>query len=728
VISNGKLISIKDGAVSALASEHLDMPFGVAVDAAGALYVSNRGKLQNVSVFSPQGKYLRSIGKSGGRPDMGRFDPRGMLEPAGMAIDGKGRLWVMECIDSPKRVSVWDAAMGTLQKEFFGGAHYSACIWMDSERPDEVYCDGALWKVDLDKRTSYPYSTVWRQRDPNSPANLSTHGGGLHMFTAKNGRQYGYATDGIYSKVLFMRVGDVFQPLLAFVSGHGTGGGGWKTEWIPYPATAKAFRDPTFNKKNPWGATLPWVDANNDGIMQPEEIGAVVVAQNFSCADRDLNLWMPKGEVYRPLGIEANGRPVYDFTKPEKVTFPCNLAAADPADGSLYGFSDNPPDGPKAICFARFQQGGKMLWAYRGGMAWFQGGLSQPPQQPGKIVGQTVLLGTAGDYCGFATYFGVHHLYTRDGICVGTVFRDPRTGGDLGADVIACENGNGQLVKPKGMNRYFALGGDQDGRITEVFGLDTVKRLPGGTLTITPADSKQVIDAFAAYQAKLARGQRLVIVRGRKALELAQPVTKTINASQSFQARTAYDEKNLYVLFEVTSPAPMVNGMTDPHLLFKGGNCLDIQFATDPNADSKREKPVIGDLRLLISRKNDKPVAVLYRPKLKDFKGQPVVFRTANVESFDSIDSTDRVALEYQQLTSGSFKAVATVPLAILGWQPQPRTKVQIDVGYIFGNNEGTKAMVRSYWSNNGFSAGVLNDVPNESKLVPKEWGMAEVE
>jgi hypothetical protein len=36
--------------------------------------------------------------------------------------------------------------------------------------------------------------------------------------------------------------------------------------------------------------------------------------------------------------------------------------------------------------------------------------------------------------------------------------------------------------------------------------------------------------------------------------------------------------------------------------------------------------------------------------------------------------------------------------------------------------------MARSYWSNNGFSANVLNDLPNESKLVPAEWGEAEVE
>jgi len=91
VISDGrKLVTVKDGKVAELASDHVDAPTAVAVDAKGSFYVSNRGKLQNASVFSPEGKYIRSIGKEGGRPTLGRFDPAGMLRPAGVAIGAKG--------------------------------------------------------------------------------------------------------------------------------------------------------------------------------------------------------------------------------------------------------------------------------------------------------------------------------------------------------------------------------------------------------------------------------------------------------------------------------------------------------------------------------------------------------------------------------------------------------------------------------------------------------------
>ena len=46
----------------------------------------------------------------------------------------------------------------------------------------------------------------------------------------------------------------------------------------------------------------------------------------------------------------------------------------------------------------------------------------------------------------------------------------------------------------------------------------------------------------------------------------------------------------------------------------------------------------------------------------------------------------------------------------------------------IFGNSAGTQASLRAYWTNNSFSANVTNDIPNESRLEPAEWGTATVE
>ncbi|HUW32531.1 MAG TPA: hypothetical protein VM223_13045, partial [Planctomycetota bacterium] len=87
VASGAKVLIIRDGEVTAEVADHLDEPRGIAATAAvaadGTLFVANAGALQNVSVFDKAGKYLRSIGKPGGRPRVGAYDPAGMLEPGG---------------------------------------------------------------------------------------------------------------------------------------------------------------------------------------------------------------------------------------------------------------------------------------------------------------------------------------------------------------------------------------------------------------------------------------------------------------------------------------------------------------------------------------------------------------------------------------------------------------------------------------------------------------------
>ena len=48
----------------------------------GEVYVANCGDLQNISVFNTHGKYLRSIGRKGGRPRVGLYRNDGILDPA----------------------------------------------------------------------------------------------------------------------------------------------------------------------------------------------------------------------------------------------------------------------------------------------------------------------------------------------------------------------------------------------------------------------------------------------------------------------------------------------------------------------------------------------------------------------------------------------------------------------------------------------------------------------
>jgi len=719
VVSQGRVLAVSKGQAAPLVSAHLDQPTGIAAAPDGWLYVANGGKLQNVSVFDGSGKYEMSIGKAGGRPRVGRFDKRGMLEPGGLALDARGCLWVAETLDSPKRQSVWDVKSGECVNEFFGASSYFGWAYMDPKHAGEIYCHNVLWKVDLDKKTSTPHSTIWRATAPDmiEEASPSGYAGHFRVFSAKNGRQFGWG-QGSYANKLYMRVGDIFKPIAGAVI---VSKGNPFIAWPPYPI----FAD---NTKFPNG-TYIWQDANDDQTIQENELCRPATERGeslFNWIDEDLNVWCDSGFLIAPLRFEADGRPVYDFSKRTPIPFRGSNGNAtslwlDPGDGGVYTL--NPGQSPG---LAKFTRDGKLLWGYPRIPQW-NDALNLPIVAPGRLWGLTMPLGLAGGFTGAADYFGPYHLFTRDGLYVAMLMRDGRSGG-LGPDITASETITGQLVKPEGLNRYFLLAGDQDGRVTEVLGLDTVKRLPGGAYVHGEQDTKHAAEALAEYEKLRARSQKLAIGRGKGSLAAAASVGKSAGAGRSFSVCAAYDEKNLHVAYDVASPAELTNEASDPRLLFKGGNVLDIQLAADPQADPKRKTPVPGDVRILVTRQKGKPLAVIYQPKAKDFKGEPIVLSSpTGKETFEAIQADAPVGLDYQKTGEG-FKATVSIPLQLIGWSPQPGAKVRLDFGYIFGNATGSQAAVRAYWSNNSFSANVVSDVPNESRLEPAEWGEATVE
>jgi hypothetical protein len=718
-ISDGKVARVTKAGAVPFITDHVDMPTGLALAADGTLYVANGGAAQQVTVFDAAGKYAKSLGKAGGRPRVGRYDPSGILEPGGIALDAKGRLWVAETLDAPKRHSVWDPATGALTAEYFGASSYFGWAYMDPKHPDELFCHNVLWKVNLDTGTCIPVSTIWRATKENmiDQPNPGGYAGHFRVMTAKNGRQYGWGMID-YSPMLFIREGDIFKPLAGSIRvAYGQYGSG-----MLYPAMKGIY------EKTKAPAYL-WQDQNRDQCVQENELIVSPAGRGetaFNWIDDELNVWNDYGTKFAPVAIGADGVPVYDFTKAEKIPFLGHNAngtsyTLDEKDGSLYYLAPGAEPG-----WAKYTRDGKLVWGYSGVMPWGNA-LNLPMVSPGKLYGLTMPLGTAGDFTGAANYFGPYHLFTRDGIYVAMIMRDGRSGG-MGPDITASEVVTGQLVKPDGMNRYFLIAGDQDGRVTEILGLDTVQRLPGGTLTISPDDEKKVKEALADYQRALARSQRLEIVRGKAGLDAGKSITKSVDANRGFTVHAAYDAKNLYVAYDVSSPVGLINGQPDPRIIFKGGNCLDIQLAADPKADPKRTTPAPGDVRLLVTQQAGKTTAVLFRPKVAGFAGTPIVLSSpTGKEPFDAIEVTPRVGLEYKT-RAGGFTALVTIPLDLIGLTPTPGTDVRMDVGYIFGNATGTQASVRSYWMNNSFSANVTYDIPNESRVEPKEWGNAMVE
>ena len=194
-----KTIDILDtatGETKPLVSEGLSAPFGIATDAKGRIYVSDQGNTgrhqftkdgqllwralrlngdssQQVKIFDSKGNLLRAIGVKGGQQP-GKIDPESFYQPAGIAIDARGQLWVTEFTTAPKRVTVWQipddltTAAPNLAKQFVGPAAYGGgAAMIDPAEPwrimDTNY--GVVFDVDLSNGQYRPVDLPWRQYD-----------------------------------------------------------------------------------------------------------------------------------------------------------------------------------------------------------------------------------------------------------------------------------------------------------------------------------------------------------------------------------------------------------------------------------------------------------------------------------------------------------------------------------------------------------------------------------
>lgn len=731
VISARTVVDVAGGKVKPLVEAGLDAPASVAVGADGMLYVANGGKRQDVAVFDATGRPVRTVGKPGGRPAKGTYDREGMYSPGGIDVDASNRLWVAETTDGPKRVSVWDTTSGLNLAEYFGGSSYFGYGYIDPDRPDEILAHSVLWTIDWPNRKGTPRTTVWRKTAPDmiEAPNPDGYQGLARIMTAADGHQYMWG-NGQSKSILYRCDKDVFKPFVAVINIYSS---------PLYPGQGSPLLDDL--KQYPHGHYF-WQDQNDDQCVQPDEITPMPKGfhnMGIAWVDRDLTLCLRSGHLLKPKGTMKGGWPLYDMAE----------LAKSPLVGKVNGYVWRDPDGFTYSAnnnLVKWSPDGQALWSYSGITGWHDA-LNLPMVGPGRLWGMTGPMGTAGDFFGMMTYFGVNHIFTRDGIYVAAVLKDGRLGG-RGSDEGQPEGQGGQFVKlrpdPNGPDRYFVIHGGQDSRVWEVFGLGSVEPLPGGVYEVTAADADLAAAKNKDYKALMARSRKLTIVRGRSALDGAEAVAKSVDGARRFEARVAYDATNLYVRFDVTAPSPLINAESDPKLLFRGGNCLDIQLAADPAADAARKIPAPGDVRVLVTRQagsagsagsaasagsgQAKPYAVAFRPRVAGSTGERIVLKSpTGQEAFDAIEVLESFALDYAK-TGDGFRATVTVPLAVLGWKPVPGQTVKMDLGYLFGNETGTRDAVRAYWMNNSFAANVVNDVPHESRLEPAEWGTATVE
>ena len=683
---------------------------GIAVDQAGQIYVGLRQPDHQVKVYTADGKFVRAIGRQGGRAVPGPWIADGMFWIGGLTVDSQGKLWVAESDMYPKRISVWDTTTGKLLNEFFGPTTYGALGGAINPRdPTLMVGAGCEWRIDPKTGKAACLGTITRDGMENSRFGVGTNGK-LYLAVAP-GQAHG--SDAIR---IFERVGDAQYKLRSMFIYEGSGN------------TIK---------------TTYWADENGDGQKQDAETTTVSGQLAFSgwymYLAPDLAIYSGK-QQFKVTGFTACGAPKYDLTKPTAMP----IAGMGSADGQF------------VFCQGSYGQNnawnecydiatGKLRWQYPDNFVGVHGSHNAVPPEVGMIRGSFGPCGTAklpaplGNIWVIPTNVGEWHILTEDGYYLTKLFQGdpmkivwpdkavpdaildnvpPGMGGeDFGGSISYASDG--KLYLQAGKTGFWNV---------EVTGLDTVQALKGSTLTIAEGDTKTALKLRESYLQEAKGNARLTIKKATPTFTgnldkdfAADAVVKYQKQDDAaVRSAAAWDDTNLYLAWDVKDNTPWVNGATEAAQMYIGGDTVDFQLGADPKADKNRGEPGRGDLRLSIGNFQGKPTAVLFRKVSTEKK--PKSFASGVVKEYrmDYVDILADAKITVKPQQGQSYVVEAMIPLKALEVTLSDGLVLHGDFGATHGDT-GNRTRLRSYWSNE--HTGITDDAVFELMMEPKNWG-----
>jgi RES domain-containing protein len=736
-----KINTVSQQSVSVI--EHgLLAPRCVTTDAQNQIYVSDWGSSFQVKVFAPDGTPLRSIGKAGGRPWMGKWDTSGMLVPTGIAVTDTGKLWVAEDDSSPKRISVWNAETGAFLKEFIGPTPYGGGgALIDPIDPTVAYSQGLRLKLDMEAKTWDIESSVGRRMDVNQPFAYQGHAiFSNRKLVRRNGQEY-LIQSGRANITIFQRKGDLYLPVAAQ--------GGFRIDLVRN-ASQKHIWDsdigyhivddwyPAFFKEH-LGENYTWTDLNGDNLVQPEEMqwakalgtgdayvaGEQMIAMGFwgGSVANDWSIYWPgscldANGVYRldVKGWTDVGAPIYAIE--DSVV----IAAREDSFYSLYVSSDDNifinyawernKGGAIIECLNR---DGDSLWAIP-----FSKEHGIKDIHSNNILNEFTIPGL-GSVLGTWAWHGnyMSHLITADGLYVSSLLE---SGQRVGPYAAWDESFKAYYQGPDGVP-YIINGANDSHHILEIKGLE------GGrfeaALQLTAEDVAQAAQ-IAELPVERAAPEPIIMVGSSGQIpvidgeldewNLRSGVRLEGDKERSARIALQRDDQNLYLAYEVSKDSPFSNQGNDWQALFITGDCVDLMLANRRKVDPHRPAAVEGDQRLLITEYQGEPIAVLYRPVVPG-STEPTQLMAARIDEITRLDSANiRIQSE-----GNRYNVEASIPLKDLGLDPHYSDTLQGDVGVIFSDEMGSSRSQRLYYYNK--KTGITADLTTEATLQPAEWG-----
>ncbi len=395
---------------------------------------------------------------------------------------------------------------------------------------------------------------------------------------------------------------------------------------------------------------------------------------------------------------------------------------------------------------------GKLIWSYRNDWPGVHASHMSGMQAPyGVLNGTLKNLGTfynsEGDqYTVIRGNYGCNYIITTDGYYVATLMQDSRTVATaLPADLTPGDDMNGfsgggepfggnGSTQSDGGSRFVIATGGRVPIVVRIEGMDTIKHIKTVPFKATLKELEKcyawvepkeegtgiVTGEETGYEIKYAaKGFKLDGAsddwEGYKALHISVDGT-----AEYADARLAWNEENLYAIFEVSDESPMVNGANEYVRLFKGGDVCDINLSETSNASST---PADGDIRIMLSKFKGEPIAVLFKQKDSKKTGTEEAQFSSPVRTVDydtvKILSDAEVVINY---TDTGYTIEAKISWNAIGYAtPSTNSVMRGDLGIITGDSEGTLNLARIYYFNK--DTGLTNDIPGEASTYPGKWG-----
>jgi len=676
-----------------------------------------------IKEYDLTGKPLGSIGRPGGRQLLGAWQPDGLRFVNAIAATPDGKVWAAEMDSSPRRVSAWNIADGSLYKEYFGATDYGALGGaIDPLDPNVMVGQGCEWKLDPATGHASCVAIITREGMSNARFGMGNNGR-LYLAVAPQW------THQLNDTSIFERVGEGQYKL--------------RSEFF-YTGADATHREAT--------STRFWADVNGDGIEQPEEDVTVPGNLRFSgwymAFTPDMTLYV-QDKFFKVTGFTPAGAPIYDVAHPGQL--PGFQAGAGMGATSGLGTIGNTTmlyNGKYATDRSWFTaydiDSGQLKWTYPNNYVGVHGSHNATPPEVGMIRGAYDICGTAtlpapiGKIWVIPTNVGEWHILTEDGFYLTRLFQgdplkqhwpDSATPGAIMDNVppgLGGEDFGGSIAQGTDGKLYIQAGKTGFWNL-EVTGLDTVKALAPGSLTLGPADLVQSAN-FRETELQTVVGVRSYTIhqatptfQGNIARDFksAQLINYQKGDDSAVKTVATWDDQNLYLGYDVTDNTPWENNATAPEQMYISGDTVDFQLATDPNANDKRTLAAAGDLRLSIGNFQGTPTAVLYR-KISDVK-KPKIFSSGVVHQYpmDFVDTLPDAKIVVTKKEYG-YVVEAAIPLADLNLKPSNGLTLKGDFGVTFSGEDGGRTRLRSYWNNQ--HTGIVDDAVFELQMEPQYW------